>query len=159
MTASRWCKSLLHNVTGPIARTFQGSAATPYARAAGTQMPRAPFNSRSRVYLGMASTPPTALVTLPSAFAAACRLSRTEGELFERCRVALVRRFQSELIWLTLQSPSEQMPRVGPGKGFDSALEVARLSSGEVEVLIPADPSAAGEMRAVAMPLALGLGV
>src|SRR6476659_6456962 len=107
----------------------------------------------------MASTPPTALVTLPSAFAAACRLSRTEGELFERCRVALVRRFQSELIWLTLVSPSEQMPRVGPAKGFEGAQEVARLGSGETEVLIHADPSAAGEMRAVAMPLALGLSV
>src|SRR6476469_9777197 len=107
----------------------------------------------------MASTPPTALATLPSAFAAACRLSRTEGELFERCRVALVRRFQSELIWLTLVSPSEQMPRVGPAKGFEGAQEVARLGSGETEVLIHADPSAAGEMRAVAMPLALGLSV
>src|SRR2546427_2622574 len=107
----------------------------------------------------MALTPSSALLTLPSAFAAACRLSRTEGELFERCRVALVRRFQSELIWLTLVSPSEQLPRVGPAKGFDGAQEVARLSSGETEVLIHADPSAAGEMRAVAMPLALGLSV
>jgi len=107
----------------------------------------------------MASTPPTALATLPSAFAAACRLSRTEGELFERCRVALVRRFQSELIWLSLVSPSDQMPRVGPQNGFDGAQEVARLSSGETEVLIHADPSAAGQMRAVAMPLALGLSV
>ena len=70
----------------------------------------------------MASTPPTALATLPSAFAAACRLSRTEGELFERCRVALVRRFQSELIWLTpgVSRPSS-MPRVGPPEGFDDA--------------------------------------
>jgi hypothetical protein len=51
------------------------------------------------------------------------------------------------------------MPRVGPAKGFDGAVEVARLSSGETEVLIHADPSAAGEMRAVAMPLALGLSV
>ncbi len=106
----------------------------------------------------MASTPPT-LATLPSAFAAACRLSRTEGELFERCRVALVRRFQSESIWLTLISPTEQLPRVGPGKGFDGAQEVARLGSGETEVVIHADTSVAGEMRAVAMPLALGLSV
>ena len=107
----------------------------------------------------MASTPPTALATLPSAFAAACRLSRTEGELFERCRVALVRRFQSELIWLSLISPTEHMPRVGPAKGFEDAQEVARLSSGETEVLIHADPGVAGEMRAVAMPLALRLSV
>ena len=107
----------------------------------------------------MASTPPAALTTLPSAFAAACRLSRTEGELFERCRVALVRRFQSELLWLTLVSPTERLPRVGPEKGFEEAQEVARLGSGETEVVIHADPSVAGELRAVAMPLALGLSV
>ena len=107
----------------------------------------------------MASTPPAALATLPSAFAAACRLSRTEGELFERCRVALVRRFQSEQIWLTLVSPTESLPRVGPASDFDSAHEVARLGSGETEVVIHADPSVASEMRSVAMPLALGLSV
>src|SRR6185436_13452767 len=107
----------------------------------------------------MGLTPYPSLATLPSAFAAACRLSRTEGELFERCRVALVRRFQSERIWFSLSSPAAALPRVGPATGFEGAQEVARLSSGETEVLIHADPSAAGEMRAVAMPLALGLSV
>ncbi len=107
----------------------------------------------------MALTPSNALLTLPSAFAAACRLSRTEGELFERCRVALVRRFQSEYIWFTLVSPNETLPRVGPAKGFESAQEVARLGSGETEVVIHADQAVAGDMRAVAMPLALGLSV
>src|SRR6185437_8615567 len=98
----------------------------------------------------MGSTPYPSLATLPSAFAAACRLSRTEGELFERCRVALVRRFQHELIWLSLVSPTESLSRVGPAKGFEDAQEVARLSSGETEVIIHADSSVAGEMRAVA---------
>src|SRR4029453_16748007 len=107
----------------------------------------------------MASTPPAALASLPSAFAAACRLSRTEGELFERCRVALVRRFQSERIWFGLVSPGENLPRVGPHEGFDQATGVPRLGSGETEVVIHADPSVVGEMRAVAMPLALGLSV
>jgi hypothetical protein len=111
------------------------------------------------VSYAMALTPSTALNTLPSAFAAACRLSRTEGELFERCRVALVRRFQSELIWFTLMSPGESLPRIGPAAGFGEAQEVARLASGETEVLIHADPGVAGQMRAVAMPLALGLSV
>src|SRR5919106_484941 len=106
----------------------------------------------------MASTP-AALVSLPSAFAAACRLSRTEGELFERCRVALVRRFQSERIWFGLVSPTESIPRVGPDEGFAEAVEVARLGSGETEVIIHADPEVVGEMRSVAMPLALGLSV
>jgi len=106
----------------------------------------------------MASTP-AALTSLPSAFAAACRLSRTEGELFERCRVALVRRFQSERIWFGLVSPTESFPRVGPAEGFDQAVEAARLGSGETEVIIHADPAVVDEIRAVAMPLALGLSV
>jgi hypothetical protein len=103
--------------------------------------------------------PPAALNNLPSAFAAACRLSRTEGELFERCRMALVRRFQSELIWFSVVSPTETVPRVGPSEGFQDAVEAARLSSGETEVIIHAEPSVASDMRAVAMPLALGLSV
>ena len=107
----------------------------------------------------MALPPATALNNLPSAFAAACRLSRTEGELFERCRMALVRRFQSELIWFSVVSPTESVPRVGPSEGFQDAVEAARLSSGETEVIIHAEPSVAGDMRAVAMPLALGLSV
>src|SRR4029078_11596155 len=150
-------KSLLHSVTDPIAEVQVGADAW---RRRGPAVGRpAPFNSRSRVYLEMAYTPPTALVTLPSAFAAACRLSRTEGELFERCRVALVRRFQSERIWLSITSPTNSASRVGPSVGFEDAAEVARLASGQTEVAIHADPLVAEEMRSVAMPLALGLSV
>jgi hypothetical protein len=104
----------------------------------------------------MGLTPYPSLVTLPSAFAAACRLSRTDGELFERCRVALVRRFQSERIWFDLVSTAESLPRVGPSSDFETAVEVARLASGETEVVIHADPEVAKEMRPVAMSLALG---
>jgi len=107
----------------------------------------------------MGLTPYPSLATLPSAFAAACRLSRTDGELFERCRVALVRRFQSERIWFDLASPAVPVPRVGPTAGFEKAVEVARLASGETEVAIHADPMVAEEMRPVAMSLALGLSV
>ncbi len=108
----------------------------------------------------MRSTPtPAALATLPSAFAAACRLSRTDGELLERCRAALVQRFQSEQIWFTLTAPQGEMPRLGPADGFGTAVEVARLTCGETEAVILAEPAVAPEMRAVAMPLALGLTV
>src|SRR3954463_887251 len=107
----------------------------------------------------MGSTPYPSIANLPSAFAAACRLSRTEGELFERCRVALVRRFQSERIWLSITSPTQSAARVGPSVGFDEAVEVARLTSGETEVVIQADSLVAEEMRGVAMALALGLSV
>ena len=81
----------------------------------------------------------TALATIPSAFAAACRLSRTDGELFERCRAALVRRFNSEQIWFTVVTATGELPRVGPGTGFDTGKEVARLASGETEVVISAE--------------------
>ena len=107
----------------------------------------------------MGSTPYPSLTTLPSAFAAACRLSRTDGELFERCRVALVRRFQSERIWLELLSPAQSLPRVGPASGLEEAVEIARLTSGETEVVIRAEPTVAAEMRPVAMSLAVGLSV
>ncbi len=107
----------------------------------------------------MGLSPTTALATLPSAFAAACRLSRTDGELFERCRAALVRRFHSENIWFAVDTPSGSGPRVGPADGFETAVEIARLASGETEIVIHAEPAAAAEMRSVAMPLALGLTV
>src|SRR6476469_927828 len=107
----------------------------------------------------MGSSPPPSITTLPSAFAAACRLSRTEGELFERCRIALVRRFQSERSWFTVSSPSNSLSRVGPAAGFDDSIEVGRLTSGETEVVIHADPLVAEEMRSVALALALGLSV
>jgi hypothetical protein len=107
----------------------------------------------------MATSPVPALSSIPSAFAAACRLSRTEGELFERCRMALVRRFRSERIWFDVVSGSDSRVRVGPSDGFADATEVARLGSGETEVAIHADRDVAVDMRAVAMPLALGLSV
>src|SRR5512132_1618331 len=107
----------------------------------------------------MGLTPYPSVATLPSAFAAACRLSRTAGELFERCRIALVRRFQSERIWLSVSSPTNPLARVGPSTGFEDAAEVARLASGQTEVVIHADPLVAEEMRGVAISLALGLSV
>lgn len=107
----------------------------------------------------MGLTPATALATIPSAFAAACRLSRTEGELFERCRAALTRRFQNDHIWIVVRAPGDTVPRLGPAQGFETAQEVAQLSSGETEVTIYSAPVIANEMRAVASPLALGLSV
>ncbi|MGH7586054.1 MAG: hypothetical protein ACREMH_07390, partial [Gemmatimonadales bacterium] len=71
-----------------------------------------------------------ALSTLPNAFAAACKLSRSEAELFERCRDALVRRFGNQRIWLRIAGPSINLPRVGSTEGFEEAEEVASLASG-----------------------------
>ena len=107
----------------------------------------------------MGSTPPTALATIPSAFAAACRLSRTDGELLERCRVALVQRFQSDRIWLSLLASHGETAGVGPPDRGSDAVEVTRLKNGDTEVVILADQSVAAEMRGVATSLAVGLSV
>ncbi len=97
------------------------------------------------------------LGTLPNAFAAACRLSRTEGELLERCRSALVHRFKSDRIWFSVAGSDGAAPRVGPTEGFDRAVEVVRFRMGDTEATVAADPGAATDMRPVALPLALGL--
>ncbi|MEP7326038.1 MAG: GGDEF domain-containing protein [Gemmatimonadota bacterium] len=105
------------------------------------------------------SPPQYRLATLPSAFAAACRDSRSDAELFERCRDALVRRFHSDLIWLVVNSQAGVVTSVGTAEGRQKAVEVARIGSGETEVVVWAEPEVAAEMRGVAMPLALGLSI
>ncbi len=105
------------------------------------------------------SVTPSALGTLPSAFAAACRLSRTDAELFERCRDALVSRFDSPDIWFDIATPLGAVPRIGPADGSDAAVAVAKIRSGETEVVISAGPDLAERLRVVALPLAHGLSV
>src|SRR4051794_38414637 len=107
---------------------------------------------------GMGLTPQS-IATLPSAFATACRLPRTEGGLLGRCGIALVGRSKSGGIWFSLRSPTDSISRVGPTAGFEGAVEAARLTSGQTEGVIHADPLVAEEMRGVAMALALGLSV
>lgn len=103
-------------------------------------------------------TSPT-LANLPSAFAAACRVSRSDTELFDRCRDVLVRRFHSEQIWLTLDSPVTGVQTSGPAGDAADAIQVAQLASGEAEVTIKAEPSVAEQMGRGALPLAMGLSV
>jgi diguanylate cyclase (GGDEF)-like protein len=99
------------------------------------------------------------LATLPSAFAAACRDSRSDAELFERCRDALVRRFHSDQIWFVIAGQAGMVSNIGTAEGRSRAVEVSRIKSGETEVVIWAESGVAQEMRGVAMPLALGLSV
>lgn len=101
----------------------------------------------------------SSLTAIPSAFAAACRMSRTDGELLERCRGVLTRRFESESIWFELAHPDGTVERIGPRVGSEGSVEVARLASGSTEVTIRTSLEAAGELRGIAMPLALGLSV
>ncbi len=104
-------------------------------------------------------TAAAAIGNLPSAFAAACRLSRNDTELFERCREALVSRFQSTAIWFDITTPLGSAPRVGPAQMDGSAVTVARIRSGETEVVITAGADVADALRSVALPLAHGLSV
>ncbi|HXE57273.1 MAG TPA: GGDEF domain-containing protein [Gemmatimonadales bacterium] len=99
------------------------------------------------------------LGALSSAFAAACRLSRSNGELLEHCRTALVHRFGSDRIWITVLGRNGVLASVGKAPGREQAVEVARLASGDVQVVVAAEAAAAGAMRGVAMPLAFGLAV
>jgi hypothetical protein len=108
----------------------------------------------------MTVPPSTSLLShLPSAFAAACRSARTDGELFERCRTFLVQRFLSEKIWFVITGPAAPIPRVGPVDGYDQAVQVAKLASGATEVAVFADPTIAGDLRGVALPLVMALSV
>ena len=99
------------------------------------------------------------LASLPSAFAAACRDSRSDAELFERCRDALVRRFHSDQIWFVIAGQGGIVSNIGTAEGRTRAVEVSRIKSGETEVVIWAEPGVAREMGGVATPLALGLSV
>jgi len=101
----------------------------------------------------------SALATLPSAFAAACRQARSDSELFQRCREALIRRFNTEEIWFTVHSPNGLVPVEPAPPWLASAVEVGRMSSGQTQVVISAGPAAAAELRRMAIPLALGLSV
>lgn len=105
--------------------------------------------------------PPTVspLDHLSSAFVAACRDSRSERELFERCHAALVRRFRSEHIWLTISPVTGPVITIGDAEGRAAAEESARIGSGETQVTIHASPAVAVAVRAAAMPLALALSV
>ena len=99
------------------------------------------------------------LASLPSAFATACRHARSDSELFERCREALVRGYNSERIWLAVTSPSTLMPLLPPPAWLAGSVEVVRLASGQTDVAIHAEPAVAAEMRRHATPIALGLSV
>ncbi len=101
----------------------------------------------------------SALASIPGAFAAACRHARSDSELFERCREALVQRYGSEKIWFGIDSPGTMMPVLPSPDWLSSAVEVVRLSSGKTEITIYAEPAVATELRAHATPIALGLSV
>ncbi|MDH5284285.1 MAG: GGDEF domain-containing protein, partial [Gemmatimonadota bacterium] len=97
--------------------------------------------------------------TLPSAFAEACRFSHSDGELFDRCREALVRRFGSERIWFSVTSPDARLSLSPPPDWLPTGQEIIRLRSGQTDLAIVADPAIASAIRPQATSIALGLSV
>ncbi|MDH5315338.1 MAG: GGDEF domain-containing protein [Gemmatimonadota bacterium] len=102
---------------------------------------------------------PSVLGGLTSAVAAACHQARTEVELYERCRDALVRTFGSEALWLTITAPTGTA-RVGPDSpNFADALEIFRCRAGETELVVHCDPAMADAVRGMVASIGFGLGV
>ncbi len=106
-----------------------------------------------------APTPLQPLTGLPSAFAEACRVARTEEELFERCRSALVRQFETDNVWLTVATGHGSGVRVGPAAAVPDETEVAAFTAGSIKVAVTTEARLAGQLRAVAAPLAFALTV
>ena len=108
--------------------------------------------------MDLPSLTPAATQTLPSAFALACRQSRSDVELFERCREALVQRFQTERIWFAVETAGASR-QVGLDAGLADAVEVAHCESGATKLRVLAGAELVDKLRGVAAPLALGLSV
>ena len=96
---------------------------------------------------------------LPSAFATACRMARSDSELFERCRQVLTQRFDSESIWLAVQRDGADPERVGGPDGFEQAVEVSRCATGPTEIVVLASPDLVASLEPEAGLVALGLAV
>lgn len=102
---------------------------------------------------------PSVLGGLTSAVAAACHQARTEVELYQRCRDALVRTFGNEALWLTVTAPTGTA-RVGPDTpDFADALEIFRCRAGETELVVHCDPAMADAVRGTVASIGFGLGV
>jgi diguanylate cyclase (GGDEF)-like protein len=102
---------------------------------------------------------PSLLGNLSAAIAAASHQARTEVELYERCREALVRAFGNDAIWLTVTAPTGTA-RVGPETSpFTEAEEAFRCVTGETELALHCAPALVDRLREAVAPLCFGLGV
>ncbi len=96
---------------------------------------------------------------LTTAFAQACRQSRTEGELFERCRRVLTDRLQSDLVWFTISHPERGIQVYGPDASNAARVELARYTTGGTEIVVATDPAIADGLRPAAFQLSFGMGL
>ena len=86
-------------------------------------------------------------------------MARSEAELFERCRSALVRHFRTDRVWLMVHTGVGGPTRIGPDDATVEEVEVAGFCAGAVRVAVAAEPSVASQLRSVAAPLAFALTV
>src|SRR5437867_707065 len=94
---------------------------------------------------------------LPMAFAQACRQARSDMELLDRCREALIQQFDNKEIYFTLSTSGREVrqgPEATDGPGL---VEVCRCTVGETELRITATAKLSQALRPVAAHLALGL--
>jgi diguanylate cyclase (GGDEF)-like protein len=99
----------------------------------------------------------SALEGLSSAFAMACRQSRTEGELLERCRRVLAERLQTDHVWLAVRAGDQPETRVGPDADGVELNELARHGYGATSIVISTTAAVAAGFRSVAFQLGFGL--
>src|SRR5437867_8289208 len=94
---------------------------------------------------------------LPMAFAQACRQARSDMDLLDRCREALIQQFDNKEIYFTLSTSGREVrqgPEATDGPGL---VEVCRCTVGETELRITATAKLSQALRPVAAHLALGL--
>lgn len=108
--------------------------------------------------MGLSPVSPTK-GNLTSAFAVACHQARTDTELFERCRDALVLEFGSESIWMEVQNGEIPAAAIGPADRPELAEEIARCTSGQTDLVVFTTPELAATVRPAALALALSLSV
>lgn len=107
----------------------------------------------------MPSTSLDRSLNLPSAFATACRMARSDSELFERCRQVLTHRFASQNIWLQIHREGARPERIGGPDGFENAIEVSRCASGPTQIVVLASPEVTAAVEPEAGIVALGLAI
>jgi diguanylate cyclase (GGDEF)-like protein len=94
---------------------------------------------------------------LPSAFAHACRQSRTEPELLERCRRELAERLDTDDIWLTVARDGGLDRTIGPAAKGVGLVEVANWTNLATRIIVATSPDHAAALRPIAGSVAFGL--
>jgi len=99
----------------------------------------------------------TSVSSLPGAFAQACRQSRSEPELLERCRRELADRLESTEVWLAVSGNSGEPTRYGPATDSSQSVEVARWTTGSTSIAVLTNAALVDALQPIAMPLVFGL--